>query len=96
VRYSPKSALDAHWLSEAYDVLLDLSKMERSFSLAAHRAAGRRPVTRFDRSLLISQTPQKSNESTVYVVPFLEGSLRSMKEFMALLLQTKEHLDVSQ
>jgi hypothetical protein len=69
--------------------------MERSFNLAAQRAFGRRPVTRFDRSLLISQTPQKSNESTVYVVPFLESSLRGMKEFMGLLLQSKEHLDVS-
>jgi hypothetical protein len=94
-RYSTKSTLNARWLADAYDALLDFSKMEKSFSLAANQTAGRRPVTRFDRSLLISQTLQKSIESTVHVVPFLIDSLRSMKEFVRGLLHNDGHLEVS-
>lgn len=95
VRYNSQSTLNAEWLADAYDVLLDLSRMEKMLGMAEERAHSRKPITPFDRSVMRAGSTKGARESTIFVAPFLKESLRGMQEYMGYLFQVQERLTVS-
>ena len=61
--------------------------MGDAFAAAATVAKGRRPITPFDRSMRQKSFHGGRLEDTIKVAPFLEASLRMMKEFVSALIR---------
>lgn len=61
--------------------------MGEAFAAAAAVVKERRPATLFERSVGQGSFLGRRLEDTIRVAPFLEGSLRMMREFVSVLVR---------
>lgn len=78
--------MSSHWLADAFGALIETSKMQEAFAQARAQAKNKRPTTLFDRSVASGRFPQMAGDATIHVAPFLDASLRLLKQFVDTLL----------
>jgi hypothetical protein len=87
--------MSSHWLADAFGALLEQSKMQQAFVQACSQAQNKRPTTLFERSIASTRFPQMASDVTIHVVPFLETSLRLLRQYVDSLLQYEDFSLVS-
>ncbi|QDS74739.1 hypothetical protein FKW77_000992 [Venturia effusa] len=87
VRVQEESIISSYWLADAFDALLEMSKMTDIMTRTRIEALNKRPLTLFERSVACARFPTKVKDATIRVSSFLEDSLGALKHHVISLLQ---------
>lgn len=92
---SSTSAPNPFWLSKVFDVLLDVSRMERALVAVRENTTPTKNMNRLERSCASSRLPDVAKESTYGVAPFLSNVIAALVSWTVAALQDAQNGIVS-